>query len=107
MRLDLFLKASRLVLRRTLAQQLCDAGHVKLNGAKAKSSKEVKAGDLIALRRRNKILNLKIVEVPSNRQVSKASAAGLYEVISEVILETPLTPSFEIAMDGDYENDGD
>ena len=45
MRLDLFLKVSRLVPRRSLAQEFCDAGVVSVNGASAKSSKEVKAGD--------------------------------------------------------------
>ena len=49
MRLDLFLKASRLILRRTLAQEFCDAGRVKVNDVKAKSSREVKELDEIEI----------------------------------------------------------
>jgi ribosomal 50S subunit-recycling heat shock protein len=47
MRIDLFLKASRLCLRRSVAQELCDAGAVEVNGAPAKSSRAVRVGDEI------------------------------------------------------------
>ncbi len=83
MRLDLFLKASRLVLRRSLVQQFCDAGRVKVNGLPAKSGKEIKAGDVIKLRRRERILTVKIRQVPASKQVSRNDAADLYEVVSE------------------------
>jgi ribosomal 50S subunit-recycling heat shock protein len=95
MRLDLFLKASRLILRRTLAQQLCDAGRVKVGGLKAKSGKEIKAGDVIELRRRDRILTIKIKEIPSSKQVSRNDAAGLYEVVSEEILTDSPAGFFE------------
>ena len=81
MRLDLFLKMSRLEPRRTLAQQMCEAGAVKLNGARAKSSHTVRAGDLISIRKRGRITTVRVVDVPS-RPPSKAEAASLYESIS-------------------------
>ena len=86
MRLDLFLKASRLILRRTLAQEFCDAGRVKVNDIKAKSSREVKELDEIEIRRNNRILKVRVVQVPNTKQVSKQTAANLYEVLSEEIL---------------------
>ena len=86
MRLDLFLKASRLILRRTLAQEFCDAGRVKVNEAKAKSSRDVKELDEIEIRRNNRILKVRVLQVPNTKQVSKQTAANLYEVLSEEIL---------------------
>ncbi|MCI0485585.1 MAG: RNA-binding S4 domain-containing protein [Blastocatellia bacterium] len=80
MRLDIFLKLSRLVPRRTLAQQMCEAGAVKLNGARAKSAREVRAGDLISLRQRGRITTVRVLEVPA-KPPSKAQAATLYETI--------------------------
>ncbi len=86
MRLDLFLKTSRLILRRSLAQKYCDKNLVKVNGLTAKSSKEVKAGDEIEIRRKNLLQTVKVLEVPLKKQVSKGQAENLYETISE---ETP------------------
>jgi ribosomal 50S subunit-recycling heat shock protein len=83
MRLDLYLKASRLCLRRTVAQQLCEAGLVFVNGAQAKSSRVVQAGDEIRLRRRNRLLTVRVLVVPNARQTSRADASGLYEILSE------------------------
>ncbi|HQU85158.1 MAG TPA: RNA-binding S4 domain-containing protein [Pyrinomonadaceae bacterium] len=87
MRLDLFLKASRLILRRSLAQEFCDAGLIFVNGAKAKSSKEIKANDELEIKRRSRITKVKVLEIPAKKQVSKELAANLYEIISEEILE--------------------
>jgi ribosomal 50S subunit-recycling heat shock protein len=87
MRLDLFLKVSRLVLRRTLAQDLCDAGKVKLNGKMQKASREVKIGDELEISRRDKILRIRILQVPNSKQVSRAEAPQLYEVLSEEFLD--------------------
>lgn len=83
MRLDLFLKASRLCLRRTVAQQLCEAGQVWVGGARAKSSRSVQVGDEIALRRRNRLLTVRVLSVPNTRQTSRSDASGLYEVLSD------------------------
>lgn len=84
MRLDIFLKLSRLIGRRTLAQEFCDAGRIKVNEAVAKSSKEVKTGDLIEISRRNRILTVRVTSVPDKKQVAKADAGDLFEVVSEV-----------------------
>jgi ribosomal 50S subunit-recycling heat shock protein len=81
MRLDIFLKHSRLVLRRTLAQQMCEAGAVKLNGTTAKSAREVRSGDQIAIRQRGRITTVRILDVPA-KPPSKAQAASLYEIVS-------------------------
>jgi len=83
MRLDLFLKAGRLILRRTLAQEFCDAGKVKINGAKAKSSREVKTGDEIEIKRHNRLLKIRVLHVPDKKQVSKQDAANLYEILAD------------------------
>jgi len=83
MRLDLFLKASRISPRRTIAQKLCDAGLVYLNGTPAKSAHVVKVGDEISIKRGDKILKLKVLAVPSERQKSRKSAGMLYEILSE------------------------
>ena len=78
MRLDLFLKYSRLVPRRTLAQQMCEAGAVRLNGAPAKSAREVRVGDRVAIRQRGRITTVRVAAVPS-KAPAKAQAAMLYE----------------------------
>lgn len=83
MRLDLFLKASRLIPRRSLAQEFCDAGLIKVNDLPAKSSKEIKQNDIIEIKRRNRLTSIKVLEVPSKKQVSKQEAADLYEIISD------------------------
>jgi ribosomal 50S subunit-recycling heat shock protein len=83
MRLDLFLKNSRLCSRRTLAQKLCDAGRVTLNGKSAKSSHAVQAGDEIAIRSHQQLTLVRVLAVPAARQTSRKEAGKLYEVISE------------------------
>jgi ribosomal 50S subunit-recycling heat shock protein len=87
MRLDLFLKTSRLIVRRSLAQEFCDAGKIKVNGAIAKASKEIRSNDEIEITRRNRFTKLKVLQVPSQKQVSKTDASNLYEIVSEEILE--------------------
>jgi ribosomal 50S subunit-recycling heat shock protein len=85
MRLDLFLKTSRLILRRTLAQEFCEAGLVKINGVKAKPSREVKLNDEIEIKRSNRLLKVRVLQVPANKQVSRQAASSLFEVVSEEI----------------------
>jgi ribosomal 50S subunit-recycling heat shock protein len=84
MRLDLFLRASRLVLRRTVAQELCEAGAVSVNGVPARSSREVRAGDELTVRRRGHALTVRVLSVPQSKQVSRADAPSLYEVVSDI-----------------------
>ena len=80
MRLDIFLKLSRLVPRRTLAQEMCQAGVVKVNGLRAKSAHEVRKLDLLSIRQRGRITTVRVVEVPT-KPPSKHQAASLYETI--------------------------
>jgi ribosomal 50S subunit-recycling heat shock protein len=93
MRLDLFLKISRLVPRRSVAQEFCDAGVIFVNGTGAKSSKEVKAGDVIELKRPTRSTKVRMQQVPTSKQVSKVAASELYEVIEETVFENALLNS--------------
>jgi ribosomal 50S subunit-recycling heat shock protein len=83
MRLDQFLRASRLVLRRTVAQELCEAGAVLVNGVVARSSRAVRVGDEITLARRANFLTVSVLDVPTTRQTSRQEAATLYEVVRD------------------------
>ena len=87
MRLDKFLKVSRLVKRRTLAKQVCDQGRVQINGRIAKASTDVSPGDrlLISIGRRH--LEIKVVAV--SETVRAADAEKLYEVVAEEYREIP------------------
>ena len=87
MRLDLFLKLTRLCPRRTLAQELCDAGFVLLNGRVAKSGHPVKAGDEIAIRRRGSETTARVMNIPATRNLSRRDAGELIEIVSEKIFE--------------------
>ena len=87
MRLDLFLKASRLCSRRTIAQRICEAGRVSVNDSPAKSSHAVKAGDEILIRRHDKLITVRVSSVPTARQTSRKDASALYEVVSEEVVE--------------------
>ena len=84
MRLDLFLRASRLVLRRTVAQELCEAGAVSVNGAAARASRAVREGDEISVRRRGRLLTVRVQTIPQAKQVSRHDAPSLYEVVSDI-----------------------
>ena len=83
MRLDLFLKASRLCSRRTVAQKICQAGRVSINGSLAKSSHAVKTGDEIVVRSREKVTTIRVLFLPATRQTSRNDARTLYEVLSD------------------------
>jgi ribosomal 50S subunit-recycling heat shock protein len=84
-RLDLFLKASRLVKRRTAAQEACEACRVWVNGLEAKSAKEVKSGDRITLLYNANRIELEVLDMPVS---SKKNDLGLlYRVIAETSVE--------------------
>lgn len=83
MRLDLFLKLSRLCPRRTIAQKLCDAGFVFVNDREAKSAHQIKAGDLITIKRRDEQTEFRVLSVPASRNVAKRDARELVELVSE------------------------
>lgn len=79
MRLDKFLKVSRIIKRRTVANEACDQGRVSVNGKVAKASADVKAGDVIEIRFGEKIFKAEILNVAEH--VLKNEAAELYKVI--------------------------
>ncbi len=79
MRLDKYLKVSRLIKRRTVANEACDAGRVSVNGKIARASYDVKEGDVIELALGQKPLRARVLEV--REHVAKEGAAGLYEII--------------------------
>ncbi|HHW25977.1 MAG TPA: RNA-binding S4 domain-containing protein [Firmicutes bacterium] len=80
MRLDKFLKVSRLVKRRTLAQELCDGGHVKRNGRTAKSSTPVEVGDVLELTIGPRRIECRVTKVMET--ADKKTAGEMYEIIS-------------------------
>ena len=79
MRLDKFLKVSRLIKRRTVANEACDQGRVSVNGRVAKASVDVKAGDVLEIRFGEKVFKAEILNVAEH--VLKNEAAELYKVI--------------------------
>lgn len=83
MRLDLFLKLSRLCPRRSIAQKLCDAGFVLLNGRQAKSAHAVKVGDEITIRKPNEETLARVLIVPTTQNVSRRDASSLVEILSK------------------------
>ena len=88
MRLDQYLRASRLVLRRTVAQELCDAGAVLVNGLAARSSRTVREGDRLTIKRRDRALTVRVLSVPAAKQTSRKEAPALYEILSDEKTET-------------------
>ena len=80
MRLDKYLKVSRLIKRRTVANDACDAGHISVNGKIAKASYDVKEGDLIEISFGEKVLKIKVINVKEH--VTKNEATELYEAVN-------------------------
>lgn len=87
MRLDIFLKLSRLVSKRTLAKEFTQKGLVKVNDLPAKASYEVKVGDEIEIKTYNRVLIAEVLVVPPKKQVSKQGAKKLYQILSDDITE--------------------
>ncbi len=79
MRLDKFLKVSRLIKRRTVANEACDAGRVTVNGKPAKASAAVKAGDIIEIGFGSKAVKVEVLDVQETTR--KDDAAELYRVL--------------------------
>jgi ribosomal 50S subunit-recycling heat shock protein len=82
MRLDKYLKVSRLIKRRTLAKEVCDQNRVEINDRPAKASSTVKVGDKLAIRFGQKIVVVRVEDIKENPR--KEEAASLYTVIGEV-----------------------
>ncbi len=76
--------------RRSLAQEFCDKGLVAVNETPAKSSKEVKVGDVIEITRRDRATRIFVEQVPTTRQVSKHTAGELYRLLEEKVVEDDL-----------------
>ena len=79
MRLDKFLKVSRLIKRRTVANEACDAGRVSLNGRVARASADVKAGDVIEIEFGNRTLKAKVLDVKET--IRKEESAEMVEIL--------------------------
>ena len=79
MRLDKYLKVSRLIKRRTIANEACDAGRVTVNGKVARASYDVKPEDVIEIAFGNKTLKAKVLKVAET--VKKDEAGDLFEII--------------------------
>ena len=87
MRLDLFLRLSRLCPRRSAAQQLCDAGFVFLNGRAAKSAHAVKVGDEIVIRSPDGETVARVLSVPATQNLSRKQAKDLVAIVSRTSRE--------------------
>ena len=79
MRIDKFLKVSRIIKRRTVANDACDAEHVSVNGKRVKASYDVKEGDIIEITFGQRTLKVRVVNVKDF--TSKSEASSLYEVL--------------------------
>ena len=84
MRLDKFLKVSRLIKRRTVANEACDNQRVTVNGRVARASCDVKVGDVITIRFGQKALSVEVLSVADN--VGKADAAAMYRETTDKTL---------------------
>lgn len=81
MRLDKFLKVSRIIKRRTVANEACDAGRVLVNGKPARASYDVKVDDIMELQLGSRNIHVKILEV--NEYATKENAVNLYQILSD------------------------
>ncbi|MDE6666769.1 MAG: RNA-binding S4 domain-containing protein [Clostridia bacterium] len=81
MRIDKFLKVSRILKRRTLAQQACEKGKVIVNGKEVKPARQIKIGDEVELQFTGGAVKFRILNIKET--VKKDEAATLYEIISE------------------------
>lgn len=81
MRLDKYLKVSRLIKRRTVANDACDTDRISVNGKQAKASYNVKIGDEITVTFGSKNVTVRVLDI--RETTKKTEAQGMYEVISE------------------------
>lgn len=79
MRLDKYLKVSRLIKRRTVANEVCDAKHVTVNGKIARASYDVKVGDFIEISMGQNVTRARVLNVAET--VRKEDAAAMYEIL--------------------------
>lgn len=81
MRLDKYLKVTRLIKRRTVANEACDGARVSVNGKQAKASYDVKLGDEISVTFGEKAVTVRVLDIKDTTK--KSEATGMYEIISE------------------------
>jgi ribosomal 50S subunit-recycling heat shock protein len=81
MRLDKYLKVSRLIKRRTVANDACDSERISVNGRSAKASYNVKLGDVITVTFGTKSVSVRVLDI--RETTKKSESVGMYEVISE------------------------
>ncbi|OMP66831.1 RNA-binding S4 domain-containing protein [Domibacillus epiphyticus] len=81
MRLDKFLKVSRIIKRRTLAKEVADQGRILINGIEGKASSNVKLGDELTIRLGRRIMTVRVERLLDTTK--KEEAAGMYEVLKE------------------------
>ena len=81
MRLDKYLKLTRIIKRRTVANDACDAARVTVNGRNEKATYDVKIGDIVEIAFGEKTLKFKVTDVKEH--VTKEEASSMYEAISE------------------------
>ena len=86
MRLDKFLKVSRIIKRRTIAKEVSDKGRIAINGKQAKSSTDVKVGDEMTIRFGNKTLELRIDKIVDTTK--KDEAQEMYTILKETMVDT-------------------
>lgn len=79
MRLDKYLKVSRIIKRRTIAKEACESGRVSINGKIAKPSTDIKEGDIIEIQFATKYIKAKIVNIAEH--VRKDDAKEMYEIL--------------------------
>lgn len=91
MRLDKYLKVSRLIKRRTVAKEISDQGRISINGKVAKSSSDVSTNDELEIRFGNKTLTVKILKIVETTK--KDEAADMYEIVSETFAQDFRTDS--------------
>ena len=81
MRIDKFLKISRVIKRRTVAQEACDCGRIEINGKTAKPSKEVRVGDVVTVTFGNRAMTFEVLSVDERQ--TKQSADTMYKICDE------------------------
>jgi len=82
MRLDLFLKWSRVILRRTLAKEMCDAGRVAVNGNPARAGREMRLGDTVEIEFPRRRIKFRVRSIPPHAP-SKESAREMLELLED------------------------
>lgn len=85
MRLDKFLKVSRIIKRRSVAKEVADKERIMINGKQAKSSSTVKIGDEIVIEFGSKIMTIKVEKIVETTK--KDEAAGMYTIVREELKE--------------------